>query len=204
MTTETDEPAVLQRTVVIFDICSSSNILEDLLLSDNVQSFRNLIISIKSFLKNQESEGKCEVYKFIGDGWIVLFPYQVHGTVLIHFMEELTRLYAKKVKKHVVPHLQTTPAVMGLSFGVDRGRLVRLTMMNKTEYVGRPINIASRLQSAIKQKDDNPSGKVLISKPAFSGLGLSLGYCGAKVVHRTLRNIQGGKKYSCVKLRLKL
>ena len=202
MTIDTDKLTVLQRTLVIFDICSSSNMLEDLLLSDNIQDFRNLIISMKSFLKKQEAEGKCEVYKFVGDGWILLFPYQIRGNLLIAFMEDLAQLYLKKVKKYVIPHLQTTPPVMGLSFGIDRGRLVRLTMMGKIEYVGRPLNIASRLQSAIKQKDDNPSFKALFSKPSFSGLELPLGYRGAKVVHRKLRNIQGGEHYSCVKLRL--
>ena len=203
MTTDIDDLEVLERTVVIFDICSSSTILEDLLLSENVRAFRDLIVSIKSFLKSEESKSKCEVYKFVGDGWVLLFPFQVDGIAVIAFMEALARLYAKKAKKYVIPCLQSTPTIMGLSFGVDRGRLVRLKMMNKIEYVGRPINIASRLQSAIKQKDNNPSSKVLFSKPSFNGLGLALGYRNAEVVHRTLRNIQGGNKYSCVKLRLK-
>jgi class 3 adenylate cyclase len=178
--------------------------LEDLLLSDSFKAMRNLIISIKSFLKKKEAEGKCEIYKFIGDGWILFFPHQVPGKDLIVFLEELSQLYNKRLKKDVIPHLQTTPAVMGLSFGIDRGRLVRLIMMNRAEFIGRPLNIASRLQSVIKQKDNNPAYKILISKPSFNALGLPDGFRKVKFVRRQLRNIQGGENYSCVKLSLKV
>jgi class 3 adenylate cyclase len=203
MTIAEHELTVQKRTVLIFDVCSSSNMLEDLLLSENIQAMRNLIISIKTFLRGKQSEGRCEIYKFIGDGWILLFPYQVRGTELIAFMEELSQTFAKKLKKLVIPHLQLIPEVLGLSFGVDRGKLVRMTMMERTEFIGRPLNIASRLQSVIKDKDHNPAYKALFSKYCFTALRIPKGYRGAKVVRRQLRNIQGGQNYSCVKLTLR-
>ncbi|SRR5882724_184031 len=203
MTVAKHELTVQKRTVVIFDICSSSNILEDLLLSDNIRAMRDLILSIKAFLRSEETKGRCEVYKFIGDGWILLFPYQVSGTGLIDFMEELSLMFATKLKKLVIPHLQSMPPVLGLSFGVDRGQLVRMIMMERAEFIGRPLNIASRLQSAIKDKDNNPAYKALFSKYSFRALGIPSGYRGAKIVRRQLRNIQGGHNYSCVKLALK-
>jgi len=203
MTIAKDDLTVRTRTVLIFDICSSSNMLEDLLLSDSITAMRNLIISMKSFLRKKQAEGQCEIYKFIGDGWILLFPYQIQGTDLIAFMEELSQTFGEKLKKLVIPHLQSLPAVFGLSFGVDRGKLVRMIMMNRAEFIGRPLNIASRLQSAIKDKDNNPAYKALFSKYCFTALGIPKGYRGAKVVRRQLRNIQGGQNYSCVKLTLK-
>ena len=204
MTTRSEELTVQERTVVIFDMCSSSNMLENLLLTENVKAMRNLILSVKSFLKDCELKEKCEVYKFIGDGWILLFPPRVPGVNLISFMEELSGHYAQKLEKYIIPHLETKPKIMGLSFGVDRGRLVRFTMMEKVEFIGRPINIAARLQSAIKEKDDDPAYKVLFSRRYYNTLGLPKGYRGAKRARRTLRNILGGENYLCMKLKLKL
>lgn len=203
MTMVEHELAIQKHTVVIFDICSSSNMLEDLLLSGNVQAMRDLVISLKSYLRKKQSDGKCEIYKFIGDGWILFFPYHVVGTDLVAFMEDLSVTFGKNLKKFVIPHLQSVPQVLGLSFGADRGQLVRMVMMERAEFIGRPINIASRLQSAIKDKDKNPAYKALFSKYCFAALGIPKGYRGAKEVRRQLRNIQGGQSYSCVKLQLR-
>jgi len=51
-------------------ICSSSNMLEDLLLSQNEMALRDLMISIKKVLQSESQRRDFEVYKFIGDGWI--------------------------------------------------------------------------------------------------------------------------------------
>jgi class 3 adenylate cyclase len=195
--------SIKHRIVVFFDICSSSNILEDLILSGNLKLMRNLILSLRNFLKNESAEKGFEVYKFIGDGWVLLFPHFLSGEALVSFLEKLCRLFKYKINKHVVPHLQSPPSVMGLTFGVDQGELVRITMMGNYEYIGRPLNIASRLQGSIKQKDDKPSYKILFSKPCFQALDFPKGFRKCKPATRQLRNIQGGEKYACVKMRLR-
>ncbi|MGA8871041.1 MAG: hypothetical protein WB460_07880 [Candidatus Acidiferrales bacterium] len=204
MTTTEQEPIVEKKQVVVFDICSSSNMLEDLILSQNEQAMRDLIISIKRHLKSESVNLGFEMYKFIGDGWILLFPPNVEGKVLIRFLRELCHKFERSLNKYVLKHLQSTPQVIGLTFGMDRGDLIRMRMMNTREYIGRPLNIASRLQGAIKEKDGNPAYKVLLSKSSFNALGIDETKYKTKRVTRTLRNIQGGRKYACVKLILEI
>lgn len=129
---------------------------------------RNLILALRTFLRAESVGQGFEVYKFIGDGWVLLFPPTVTGEALVSFLEKLCQLFKNKINRLVVPHLQSPPSVMGLTFGIDQGELVRLVMMGNDEYIGRPLNIASRLQGSIKQKDDNPSYKVLFQNPAFT------------------------------------
>jgi len=58
---------------VFFDICSSTTILEDLLRTDNQVRWRNLLILLKKFLSAEAKTQPFLLYKFIGDGWILLF-----------------------------------------------------------------------------------------------------------------------------------
>lgn len=193
-----------QKLVVVFDICSSSKILEDLKLSDNLAALRNLLISIKKFLTDESAHRTFEVYKFIGDGWILLFAKTASGEELITFLEDLSRFFKRELARTILPRLQAAPTILGLTFGIDSGTLVRMLMMGNIEYIGRPLNIASRLQSSIKQRDRHPAYKVLFSKPSFKALGISADLRECKEVRRTLSNIQSGENYACVKMRLRV
>jgi class 3 adenylate cyclase len=203
MTQAIEEMIKEEKLVVFFDICSSSNILEDLILSGNLKLMRILILALRSFLKSESAKKGFDVYKFIGDGWVLLFPPSVSGEALVSFLEKLCQLFKYKINTHVVPHLQTPPSVMGLTFGVDQGELVRFRMKGNDEYIGRPLNIASRLQGSIKQKDHNPGYKVLFSKPCFQALKFRKGFRKCKPATRELRNIHGGKRYGCIKMNLR-
>jgi class 3 adenylate cyclase len=204
MTEDVDGLTREKRTVVFFDICSSSNMLEDLILSENLRSMRDLILTVRGFIKKEALLQGFEVYKFIGDGWVLLFPPDRSGESLVVFLEELCRLFKRHWTKYVLPRLQSRPAVIGLTFGIDRGVLIKFRMMGQPEYIGRPLNIASRLQGALKEKDKNPAYKVLFSNPCFKALRFPPAFRPSKAVTRTLRNIQGGAKYSCVKMKLKV
>jgi len=204
MTQPDDELQIEEKVVVVFDICSSSNILEELIVRQNLRPMRDLLIEVKQFLKKKAPLLAFDPYKFTGDGWIILVPRGVSGSDLVHFLEELSRFFSKKLKHIVIPHLEHAPSILGLTFGVDVGPLVRMRMMGKPEYVGRPINIATRLQSAIKDKDDNPAYKVLFSKPAFNQLRLTTDFRKTRPATRTLRNIRNGRRYACMKVWLKI
>jgi class 3 adenylate cyclase len=199
-----EELALESRFVVVFDICSSSNILEELIVRQNLAPMRNLLIDLKKFLQKRAEKVGFETYKFIGDGWIVLFPLSTTGSTLVTFLEDLSRYFRRRLRSAVIPHLERSPSIVGLTFGVDAGPLIRLQMMGKIEYIGRPINIASRLQGAIKDKDDNPAYKVLFSKPAFNQLKLDADFRDIRAATRTLRNIRSGEKYPCVKMVLEV
>ncbi len=196
------QPALEQKIVVVFDICSSSNIIEDLTLTDNLNRFREVLIILKQYLQKKATEIGFEVYKFTGDGWILLFPPGVQGEVLMRFLTTLSRIYRDRYNRRILPLLETKPESAGLSFGIDQGKLMRIVLMNRVEYVGRALNIACRLQGAIKDKDDRPMYKVLASNPVFGSFLRSMQQYKPVLVTRSLRNIRGGARYQCVKLEL--
>ncbi len=202
MTRTSTEPRTEEKVVVFFDMCSSSTILEDLHSTGNLKAMRDLLIEAKKALIRLSEEEDFDSYKFIGDGWVLLFPADVSGKHLINTLELLSRFYRDAVSQHVTGLLQSQPEVMGLTFGIDRGSLIRLVMMQRTEYIGRALNVASRLQSAIKDGDSKPAYKVLFSKHAFEGLGLPQGYRPIWNVSRRLRNIRDGRPCDCIKLKL--
>ena len=195
---------VENKLVVAFDICSSSNIIEDLSLTKNLRAIRNMLIAIKMFLHKRARALNFEVYKFTGDGWILLFPSQIRAQRLMHFLTELSIVFQKNFLSKIHPLLEQRIRRVGMTFGVDKGDLVRVVMTKKVEYIGRPLNIACRLQSAVKDKDKNPEYKVLISRHVFSKYSTALRNYEPQDVKRDLRNIRDGKDFRCVKLHLPL
>jgi class 3 adenylate cyclase len=192
-----------QRFVLVFDFCSSTLILEDLLRSECEDRWRNLLIDIKTFLRNERPRLNFELYKFIGDGWILLFPLDFPKAEFFLFLQRLCDRYEAVFKKRVRPVLSTRIDNPGITFGLDRGRLISVVMDGHTEYLGRPLNVASRLQAAIRDKDLNPQGKILMSKPVYEQLRRHVPKANKIYsVKRKLKNISGGEDYRCIKLHL--
>jgi class 3 adenylate cyclase len=200
MSKASDEIRTDRKLVLVLDICSSTAILEDLLRTENQREWRNLLIRLKDFLMTRSGESSFEVYKFLGDGWILLFDDAVSGTDLIKLLQDTCVEYHRLFHQKVCGVLEEHHTV-GMTFGADAGTLVRIVMTGRIEYVGRPLNIAARLQDALKQKDKTPHGKLLISKNAFTRLKLpSTGRLAGKLVTRQLRNISGGSNYQARKI----
>ena len=204
MTATSEETRIEGKLVVVFDMCSSSSIQDDLTSTNNLQAMRNLLIRTKNFLRQHAQRHGYEIYKFVGDGWILLFPTNHRGRDLILFLEELSNQFQEDLLELVTPILDSTPAILGLTFGMDCGPLVRLTMMGETEYIGRALNVACRLQSAIKDRDSKPQFKILLSKHTYVSLNLDSSFRKVQFVTRTLRNIRAGKRYECVKVWLRV
>jgi hypothetical protein len=107
-----------------------------------------------------------------------------------------------ELARHIVPNLSSPPAALGATLGVESGNLIRMTMNEREEYVGRALNIACRLQNAVKDKEPQ-SGcyKALISARLYNErlANASLRY---KVEPTTcsLRNIQSGSGFACRKI----
>lgn len=206
MTTQRAVTKTTKKVVVIFDISSSTSILENLLINEQQTKWRNLLIGLKSFLRTKSDELDFITYKFIGDGWILLFPIDCDGVVLLNFISELCEKYNELIKI-VEEALSTSINNMGLTFGIDKGTVIYMTMNRTKEYVGRPINIASRLQGSIKDRDKYPQGKVLLSKYTFNDFTKSqriIIKSKYKVsdVKRNLKNVLNGDNYLCKKIAL--
>src|SRR5262249_44505113 len=163
------------KIVVVFDLCSSSQIIEDLLLSNRFDRYETFLTCVKRWLMNwteQHSQvnGNFELYKFTGDGWILLFPATINGRALIHSMHSLCEMINAELGRHIIPSLSSLPAVLGATLGVERGNLVRMMMNERVEYVGRALNVACRLQNAAKEREPHAANEDNVHASCYRAL----------------------------------
>ncbi len=186
--------------VVAFDICSSSDIIEELTLKGDLLRFQNFLATLKRYLMAEQKKILFDPYKFTGDGWILLFPANTDGQALLTFLRDLCAYFKKEFRKEVLNYLDTPPRITGLTFGLEKGPVASMIMFGGIEYVGRALNIACRLQNAVKDKDESPAYKALVSNTVFNEYFFPA--TGYKVlrVKRTLRNIRGGDHFRCRKI----
>lgn len=188
--------------VVAFDICSSSDVIEELILKDDIQRFQGFLGKIKEYMADLQKGILFEPYKFTGDGWILLFPKDSNGTALLAFLRDLCVFFKREFGKDILPYLDTPPSITGLSFGLEHGRIAPMTIFGETEYIGRALNVACRLQSAVKAGDGSPAYKALVSNTVFNlYLSPATGY-EVSEANRNLRNIRGGKDFRCREISL--
>lgn len=193
-----------RRIVLTFDICSSTDILEDLHRTENIEVWRNFLIWVKKYLNKKSKSESFDLYKFTGDGWIILFDFNYPGEKLIIFVENFCEAFKSKLEQKVLNILEAPPEITGLTFGMDRGTLVKIIMNRRREYVGRPINVACRLQSSIKDKDDFPQYKLMMPNHLYNHLKKDLSDHKCVNAKRKLRNIAGDKVIRCRKIFLSM
>ena len=203
VTSKSEETVVVKRIVVFFDICSSTSILEDLVRTENQKLWRDLLIDLKDYLRRKRSSLRFELYKFLGDGWILLFDARSDGLEIFEFLEALSEKFLSLYEQHVKSVLTVRIPVVGITSGMDIGSCISLVMNQQREYTGRPLNVAARLQGAIAQRDSKPQNKILLSNNLYATFKdrtkIQRKY---KVWHvtRELKNISGGEDYCCVKV----
>jgi len=120
MTRVKDEVRIVDKIVVSFDICSSSTIIEDLTLTDNLTAMRDILIQTKKFLRRESKQIGFQRYKFTGDGWILLFPIDTQGAELMAFLTSLSKYFKIQLTNKVLSILDKVPDITGLTFGLDR------------------------------------------------------------------------------------
>jgi hypothetical protein len=206
MTSKRDRVKVVKKIVVFFDICSSTSILEDLIRTENQKAWRDLLIGLKKYLlQNQDLVG-FQLYKFMGDGWLLLFEPCTEGLEIFQFLEALCDKFIYLYKKNIKKILTVRISNEGLTFGMDIGSCIKIVMNQELEYIGRPLNVAVRLQGAIGQRSKKPANKLLLSNNLYATFK-DKGKIGDEYniisVKRVLKNISGGECYLCQKLKLK-
>lgn len=131
------------------------------------------------------------------------FDIDYPAAELFSLLKRLCDTYKAIFKKKIRRVLSIEIDSIGLTFGLEMGRLIRFEINEKQEYIGRPINVAARLQSAIKNGDSNPEGKILMSKRAYDHVrGEVSDLYKAQTVTRKLSNVAGGESYRAIKLML--
>jgi len=200
MTEPGDELQIEKKIVLVTDICSSSEIMEDLLRTGNIAIWVDLLINYKKHLAEASKTLNFKLYKFTGDGWILLFDPEYNGTEILKFLTELSKKFETDFKNLIYRHLENPPEISGLTFGMDFGSLVFIEMMEMDEYVGRAINIASRLQGAIADTDILTGYRVMISNSLFQSMDKELDSFHPELVKRKLKNIVRGGEFQCYRL----
>jgi hypothetical protein len=143
------------------------------------------------------------VYKFTGDGWLILFPASmVDGTGLMRFLFRLVAKHNALRAKLVDIHLESIPASNGLTIGVEMGEVRKFFLDDQIEFTGRAFNIACRLQAAVKEKDAEPDYRCLFSRKVFNTYLTKVKDFEFADVERSLRNISDGERYCGVKVDL--
>jgi hypothetical protein len=194
--------------VVAFDICSSSDIVEKLIARGELGRYVKLLEKIKHQLAGIQLNNPFVLYKFTGDGWILLFPieddegHSIDGRVVLDFMHNLSVWFKRAFRELVAKYLDMPPSITGITFGVDVGRLHRMTMYQRKEYIGRAIVVACRLQQAIKDRDKSPGYKALVTRSVFNDHLSPATAFNVRNVSRKLWNIGGGAIFRCKKIKL--
>ncbi|OGA77358.1 MAG: hypothetical protein A3G81_09595 [Betaproteobacteria bacterium RIFCSPLOWO2_12_FULL_65_14] len=189
--------------VVAFDMCSSSNVIEDLSRTGNLVAFDRLLKNLHVWLWSNAKQSGYVLYKFTGDGWIVFFPASaIDGNGLMRFLLRLSRKYKSYRESFVDKHLESMPKATGLTFGVEMGTLRKVVLGRDLEFAGRALNIACRLQAAVKDKGPDPDYRCLFSRKVFNSYLREVREFKFFEVERSLRNISGGERYRCVKANL--
>ena len=203
MTSKSEQAEVVKKIVVFFDICSSTSILEDLVKTENQKLWRDLLIELKDYLRNKRSSLRFELYKFLGDGWVLLFERRPDGLEIFEFFEALSDKFLSLYRRDIENVLNIRIPNVGLTFGMDIGSCIQFVMNHQPEYMGRPLNVAARLQSTIGQRDSKPQNKTLLSNNLYATFGdkrkIQRKYKVWRVT-RKLKNISGGEDYCCVKV----
>jgi hypothetical protein len=158
----------VDRIVVVFDICSSSVILEDLQLSGHQDRYAYLIDAVWAYLNKQQADLHFEIHKYLGDGFLLLFPSDTDPDELVWFLLNLT-FFANLIMRRFKDRYLDVPELprAGITIGVDIGQVYLLESKNvhTTEYFGRTINVASRLQSRLDQKEH--ANMLLVSREFY-------------------------------------
>jgi hypothetical protein len=191
-----------EAIVVAFDMCSSSDMLEELILRANLPSFQEFLTRLKEHLAKAQEAVLFDPYKFTGDGWILLFPGNTDGAALLQFLRNLSAFYQTESEKHLLPRLSTRPRINGITFGLEKGPIAKMTIFQQTEYVGRAIAVACRLQSAVKGTTRNPAYKALVSTSVFDDYLGNTGNLGATTRSISLHNIRNGRAFRCKRINL--
>jgi class 3 adenylate cyclase len=186
------------RTVLTFDICSSTSIIEDLHRTGQTIRYDELIRAMHRFLEENSKNYAYDIYKFVGDGFILLFAEsQIMDSIMTFSIALTTKCYVF-INYFLAKYLET-PALerKGITTGIDKGEVfsTKLKDPGMDEYFGRPINVACRLQASLDKPEH--ANKVLISKRCYQEIGRKALRIACVETKRKLRNVNSTMEIKC-------
>ncbi len=141
--------------------------------------------------------GKCVVYKFIGDGFILLYKPQFVNQ-LLPFCEGIKTYIDTKINALIREHLEQAPERVGVTIGIEKGNLIRMHLYGDMEYMGKAINAASRLQSTLKLPEH--SNKLLVSAAVKEDIEDQLKERPCIAMDTILHNLYDNQEMTCYQI----
>ncbi len=186
-----------ERAVFVFDLCSSTTILEELVVSNQVDEYNRLIFSIHQFLDDRRGRFHFVIYKYVGDGFILLFDRDTLIDHILVFAWELAAFAEKSIESFLDECIAALELPRtGITMGLDTGIVNTFMMGSGTqEYTGRPINLSTRLQTSLSEPEH--TNKLLISLRARKGIKVISLRRMLKERQRVFRNISGNTRQRC-------
>lgn len=184
----------VRAVVLVIDICHSTAIVDDLGAGGNEGFWRKLLVKMDAIIRAHSSQAKYEYYKFLGDGWILLFDESEDtGRNVIDALRYADEMYGLAYVGGVRSAFRRHKQPPELTFGVTSGPLLKVELGGGTEYIGKAINEACRLQGMASNSEGGAGSRGYLGTgfyteyyDNFAGLALE------KEV--ALRNVEGGEK----------
>ena len=187
--------------VIVFDLCSSSILLEKLQEQNKLNIWRKFWKDIFKYLNKISSGGaKCIVYKFVGDGFILLYKPRYKNN-LLSFCDNIKIYINEKVNNIIKNNFTDYVERIGITIGIDKGTVIRMRLYGNVEYMGKAINVAARLQSLLKLPEH--SNKILVSQQVQTEISEQLTDRTYKSIEATLHNLHGDKSITCYEIETK-
>ena len=127
---------MIERYVLIFDICSSTIILEDLHRTNQSGRYMDLVDEINSFLYKNNIYFEYEVYKFLGDGFILIFNENTVVESVLLFIIRLVDNCNNMLSRFLDDYVEITKLPrFGITIGLDKGIIYKRNLNEKKEYI---------------------------------------------------------------------
>jgi class 3 adenylate cyclase len=191
--------AMTEAIVVALDMRSSSLILDDVVVTKNWGRLIDFIGTLKHFLADelQVARGlKFAPHKFSGDAWLLFFYTNTRGADILAALRDISECYDREFDRLLRPILTSIPETTGMAFGIDVGRLYKLTIFGSKEYLSPAINVAARLQSAAKLLPSRFG--TLVSRRVYEEYFSDASGFAAISTTRDLTGIRNGDNFPCV------
>ncbi len=187
-----------ERIVLVFDICSSTSIIEDLHRQQTIFRYTELIARIQQYLEKYSVIYNFEIYKFVGDGFILLFDTTTLIDQVLFFSIGLTDECDKYLTNFINNYIEDKEIPRkGITIGLAKGLIEELKLDKESpiEYIGRPITVACRLQDSLYKPEH--TNRVLMVLKLYAEIQDKLLKMVCAETSRSLKNINKNRKQTC-------
>jgi len=199
---KTTGDTLMDNYFLVFDICSSTVILEDLQSQGTLTVYSSFMQRLEAFLLRHRKLHNLSIYKFTGDGFILKGRLGEADAVLV-FALQLIAFGRNELQKLVHRDLENEELErVGITVGIDVAPALPVTMKSTgLEYVSRGINMACRLQGKLDKPED--VNTVLLSKKVYNAAKSQVLKRLCTKRSHVFKNIHNNKAVACYQLQMK-